>query len=230
MTTGRDPPRPRGRLRGLALLVAAAGATAWAGCDQAAWILTKTIGPFVPEDEIPAQYSLKGKSLVVLVDTKDPIMASEYPRIEIALAEALRKELAANKVCGPVVPTHGVEAARRADATFNEWPVAEVGKYFNVDLVLHLELFEFRLKDNPSSNIYRGYAEAGIRLVSPQSGEQVWPVLSAARILSAETMPDVQLEQASEQEKVLVEGFADKIARQFYTYKKNDLPLRPKVK
>jgi len=216
------------RLTVLALLLTAVAAGA--GCDAFAWILTKTIGPWVPEEESRAEYNLKGKSLLVLVDTKDPALASEFPRLQVALADAITKNLADHKACGPIVPSHSVEAARRAEPRFAEWSIAEVGKYFNVDLVLQVEVFEFRLKDNPASNVTRGYTEAAVRLVSPQTGDQVWPVLSAGRLIIAETVPGVEPEQPAEQETFLVDGFGDKIARQFYTYKLSDRPMRPKVK
>lgn len=207
-------------------LLAAAGA----GCDAFAWILVQTVGPFVPEDEHKAEYDLKGRSLLVLVDLKDPMAASEFPRLEMSLADEIGKFLAQHDACGPVVPQHSVEATRRTRRGFQQWSVAQVGEYFNVDLVMHLELFEFRLKDDPNSNVYRGYAEAAVRLVSPETGEQVWPVLAAARLIRAETLPDADADEPGRQETILVEGFAEKIARHFCTYKLSELPLRPKVK
>jgi len=218
-------------VRGLACVALVAVALAGgAGCDAFAWLLVQTVGPFVPEDESQAEINLENRSLVILVDTKDTGLAAEFPRIEISLADALAKVLAEKKACGPIVPAHSVEAVRRSEAGFAGWSVAQVGEYFNTDYVLHVELFEFRLKDNPSSNVYRGYAEAAVRLVSPDSGEQVWPVLAAARLVKGETLPDADPEETGQQERVLVEGFAEKIARHFYTYKLSELPLRPKVK
>jgi len=214
-----------------ALLLATAVACG-AGCDAFAWILVQTVGPFVPEDESKAEYDLQNRSIVILVDAKDTALASEFPRIEVSLAEALAKVLAEKKACGPIVPPHSVETVRQAERSFPSWSIAQVGEYFNVDVVLHVELFEFRLKDDPSSNIYRGYTEAAIRLVSPDTGEQVWPVLAAARLVKAETIPDAspEAEDPVRQERILIEGFAEKIARHFYTYKLSELPLRPKVK
>lgn len=216
--------------RGLILAVLALAALGAVGCQEFAWILTNTIGPFVPEDKVEAQYSLKGKSVLILVDTKDATLASEYPRIEVTLADAISKCLATAKACGPIVSSHSVEAARRSEPGFREWSVEEVGKYFNVDLVIHLELFTFRVKDDPGANLFHGYAEASVRVVAPETGDQVWPVLAAARVINAETVQGTEPEREDQQEPNLVEGFADKIARLFYTYKKDDLPIRPKVK
>jgi len=95
---------------------------------------------------------------------------------------------------------------------------------------MHLELFEFRLKDSPNSNVYHGYGEAAVRIVSPETGEQVWPILAAARVVTAEALPDASVDDPARQETILVEGFAEKIARQFCTYKLSEQPLRPKVK
>jgi hypothetical protein len=190
----------------------------------------KTVGPWVPEDTVEAEYKLEGKSVLVLVDVKDPAMAAEYPRVDVELADQIGRALQEKKASGPVVPGRSVQTARRAEPEFPRWSVAQVGQYFNVDYVLHVEVMEFRLKDSLNSNVFRGYAETSVRLVSPETGEQVWPVLAAARLLSAETMPDQTADDAAQQESILTEGLAGKIARHFYTYKKDDLPLRPKVK
>lgn len=215
-----------------ALLLVLAAAFAWsaAGCQALRYLAAKTIGPLMPEDEVEAQCSLKDRSVLILVDTRDPGLASDYPRLRSSLADAIGKTLADEKACGPVVPSRSVEAARRAERDFNQWSVAEAGKYFNVDMVVHVEIFEFRLKDIGGSNLFDGYVEAGVRVVNPQSGEQVWPVLSAAKRITGETAPDVDAPGPVAQQAILVEGYGEKVARLFYTYKVNDLSMRPKVK
>lgn len=222
----------RGRLgRCLAMsallaLMAACGA----GCQEFAYLLVKTVGPFVPEDKHEAEYDLTGRSVVVLVDVKDPLVATQLPRLPMSLADEIGEFLAKSNACGPVVSQHSVEAARRTERGFEQWSVAQVGKYFNTDLVVHVELFEFRLKDTPNSNVYRGYAEAEVRIVSPETAKQVWPVLAAARVVTAEALPDAVADEPGRQEKDLVEGFAEKIARHFCAYKLSEVPLRPNVK
>jgi len=218
------------RRRATFLVTAILLAAALAGCQELAWILVKTVGPWVPEETAQTEYDLKGKSLLVLVDAREPGLLSEFPGLESALATSLGKELDAHQACGPLVPAHSVDNARRAEPKFAQWSIAQVGKYFNVDYVMHVEILEFRLRDTPGSNVYHGYAEAAVRLVSPETGEQVWPVLAAARAVAGETQPDVVIEERTEQETVLIDGFSTKIARLFYTYKLADLPMRPKVK
>lgn len=213
-----------------AVFLAAAAALAVGGCQGLAWLLVQTVGPFVPEDTVEAEFKFEGKSVLVLVDAKDPSLASEYPRLESELTDWIAKVLKEKNACGPVVPALNVRKARQAEPEFQHWSVAQAGQYFNVDRVLHVELMEFRLKDTPGSNVFRGYAETAVRVVSPETGEQVWPVLAAARLVTAETMPDQTTDEAARQEAILTEGLAGKIARHFYTYKVNETPLRPKVK
>ena len=206
-------------------------AAAWAGgCDAVAWLLTKTIGPLVPEDKVQAEYSLTGKSVLVLVDVADPGLGSEYPRMETSLAEAIRKRLQTEEAAGPVVPASSLSAARRSERDLPRWSVSQIGRYFNVDLVLHVEVYDFRLRDSPRANVFHGYTEAAVRVVSPETEKQEWPALASARLVTAETLPDVQPETAAELDTILVDGLGDKIARIFFTYKPADLPLRPKVK
>jgi len=211
------------------LAVLAAGA---AGCDEFAWILVNTVGLFVPENEHVAEYDLSRKSLLILVDVNDPEVASEFPQIEAALSRSIADTLKEHDACGPLVPGYSVQAARRVERGFEQWSVAQVGEYFNVDLVMHIQLFEFRIKDNPGANVLCGYAETAIRLVSPETGQQVWPVLDEARLITAEGRPepDAGPAEAREYEEQVVKGLAEKIARTFCTYKLSERPIRPKVK
>jgi hypothetical protein len=216
------------RILVLVLLVLGAGAPF--GCQKLAWVLVQIVKPWTDEETTQAQYDLKNKSVLVLVDTKDSALASDMPWLESAMSEAIGKVLSENQACGPVVSGRSIEMARKAEPRFSEWSVVQVGKYFNVDRVLHVELSMFRLRDDAQSNVYHGYAEAAVRIVDSETGQQVWPVLSAARLMQAETQPGVEAETRSEQESILVDGFADKIARQFFSYKTEDLSIRPKVK
>lgn len=213
-----------------AVFLAAAAALAAGGCQGFAWVLVQTVGPFVPEDTVEAEFKFEGKSVLILVDAKDPSLASEHPRLESNLTDQIAKALKEKNACGPVVPALNVRKARQAEPEFQHWSVAQAGQYFNVDLVLHVELMEFRLKDAPGSNVFRGYAETAVHVVSPETGEQVWPVLAAARLVTAETVPDQTTDEVTRQEAILTEGLGGKIARHFYTYKVADAPLRPKVK
>jgi len=218
------------RIRTLVAAVLLAAGAAGAGCDQTAWVLSKALAPWIPEDEVKAEFGLQGKSVLVLVDTGDPSLRSEYPQLESELAARLGKALKNKNAAGPIVPAQSVEAARQMEPDFAQWSVVQAGKHFNVDLVLHVRVFEFRLKDNPGSSIMGSYSEGAISLISTDSGEQVWPVLRSARLVTVETTPDFQPESPGEMQDVLLDGLADKIARHFYTYKVGDLPMRPKVK
>jgi len=217
-------------LRSAVLAAVLLAAILAAGCQEVAYVLVRTVGPFVPEDEHKADYDLTGQSVLVLVDVEDPAVASEFPRAETLLADGIAETLDEHRGSGPVVPVRSVMAARRLEPGFDTWSVARAGTYFNVDLVLHVQLFEFRVKDSPSSNVLHGYAEAAVRLVSPETGEQVWPVLSEARLETAEALPEADVQKAPEHEEDLARGLGAKIARRFCTYKLSALPLRPKVK
>jgi hypothetical protein len=208
----------------------AAGASGAAGCNALGFIAAKTAQFWTPEEEVEAQYNISGKSVLVLVDTKDPAKASEFPRLQAILSEAINKVLTEHKACPQTVSTRSVEALRTTEPQFDTWSVTRIGKYFNVDLVLYVEVLDFRLKDEPTSNVYHGYAEGTVRLVSPETGEQIWPVLSSARLVSAETMPGVEAESSDEQQSIIIDGYGEKIARMFFTYQKEEIPLHRKVR
>jgi len=227
----RRTPADCGRTRAALLVpLLVLGLAAAGGCDAFAWILTKTIGPWVPEDESVAEYSFTGKSVLVLVDTEGAALSAAHPRLATVLAERVIKTLADRHAAGPLVPAHGVDAARRAEPDFEGWTIVQAGKYFNVDLVLHIQATEFRLKDSPESTVFNGSGEAVVQVVSTESAERVWPVLASARIVRVVSMPGTEPEEATEMEQIMTDGLADKIARYFFTYKKSELPMRPKVR
>jgi hypothetical protein len=218
--------RPKARV----LAAALAGLAAAAGCDQAAWLGHHLLKPIMPPEKVEAQYDLTGKSLLVLVDVHDPELGGDFPRLQARLGDAVAKVLTDNEACGPIVPAYDLDAARRQEPEFPNWSVVKIGRYFNTDLVLHLVVYEFRVRDHPGSSVLDGFAEGTIRLVSPETGKQEWPVLAAARQVSARTLPDIEpVEDPLELERILTRGFGDKIARHFFTYNVDDLPLRPKV-
>jgi hypothetical protein len=200
------------------------------GCNLLAYGLSQAAAPFVPETEYPAEYAIKGRSLAILVDMPSPTLSSEYPQVRTSLADTIAKIFTARKACGPIVPSHVVEAARRDNPDFATWSVSRVGKHFNVDLVLHVEIVDFRVRAPRSTNVYHGYAVAKICLVSPEKDEQVWPPLAPPRPIEAESLPEAEVPAPTSQEAILVDGFAEKIARLFYSYKEGEEPIRPKVK
>ncbi len=201
-----------------------------AGCDQAAWIGYHVLKPIMPPEEVPAQFDLSNKSVLVLVDLADPDLGLEFPRLQEALAEAIGRDLAEQKAVGPVVPAASVARVRRTEPEFPTWSVARIGRHFNVDYVLHVVVQEFRVRETPTSTTLDGFAEATMRVVSPSEGRQVWPLQATARQTSAHTLPQIDpYEHPYEVERILTEGFGEKVARHFYTWRPEDLPLRPKV-
>lgn len=215
---------------GLAMAVLLA-ALAGGGCDQAAWIGYHLLKPIVPPDEVPAEFDLSHKSLLVLVDFSDPDLGSQFPRVQTALAEAIGEELSAREeAVGPVVPAASLARVRRSEPGFDDWSVVRIGRHFNVDYVLHVVVQEFRVRETPVSATLEGYAEATVRIVSPSEGEQAWPLQSTARRVSARTVPQIDpYEDPYELERILTRGFGAKIARRFYAYEPDELPLRPEV-
>ncbi len=208
-----------------------AAALAVGGCNAAAYMLHQGVKVFGPEAKVEAEFPLAHRSVLVLVDTAAPTLGSEFPRMEMALADGIGEVLAENRGCGPRVPARSIENVRRAEPAFDRWAVAEVGRYFNVDYVVHVVVHEFRVRETEVSTYLEGYAETTLRVVSPQTGEQAWPPMASARQVTARTLPgDEIIEDPVELERILTEGLADKIARHFFTYEEDSLPLRPKVR
>lgn len=222
--------RGPGLARALMLAALLAGLlAAGAGCQQLAWILNRTFTLFSPEEESQAEFTFEGKSVLVLVDAQEAALEGEFPRVEQGVANQVIKMLEERKAAGPIVPARSVDAARRVQAGFDKWSIAETGRFFNVDFVLHIQLTHFRIKDTPGSSVFHGYGETVCQVVETESGKKVWPSLASGRIIRAESVQGTEPEEAPEVETMMIEGLADKIARHFFTYRTEELPLKPKV-
>lgn len=196
------------------------------GCNVAAYILTKLLR-FVPEKEVKAQYNLKGKSIAVLVDFEDPLLAEERPRLEIELARKICLTLEARQAVGAYVdPRDFIVLKQQAD--FDTWSVSRIGKHLDVDIIMHLKVLEFKLKVSKASSVFQGHAEVVVSLVESQTGQQVWPHLARAHLVQADTLPKPDIDNVKVQQ-ILTGGIAEKIARLFYSYKRSELPLRSDV-
>jgi hypothetical protein len=212
------------------LLLAVALAITCGGCDAMAYILSKTFAPFVPEPAIRAQYELKGKSIVVLLDFEDPLLAEEHPRVQIDLARNICLKLDARKAIESYVEPRDLVILRQQEPDFDRWPISKVGRRCDADIVMHLNILEFRLKTSETSSVFQGRAEVGVSLVATTTGKQIWPELARPRLIQAEALPKPDVKNAADAERILTEGLADKISRLFYTHKTSELPLRSDVK
>lgn len=158
--------------RSLTAALCLAALAAGTGCRATiAYIVASTARP----PKVPAVFSPpKGKTIAVFVD--DPADVIGYEPARRKLIEELNHLLRDHGVAGRTVAYEAMQAAlagaaRASDPTFS---VSEIGQVCGADLVLYLEVTEFRLKDAPSLPIWNGTFAARARLVEVGVG-RLWP-------------------------------------------------------
>lgn len=139
-----------------------------AGCAAAAWTAT-----LFPPEEIPAKYEFE-ESAVVLVLVEDPRHLSDQTSLKVRLTEFLNQELEDRGLVERVVPYQQLMHLAAATVDFHTLSVAEVGEKLKADVVLHVEIESFSLKDDPNSPFWNGKLTTRVKVVSVKEG-RLWP-------------------------------------------------------
>lgn len=206
------------RLAGVAL---AALALSLGGCKAAVW-LAAMIAP--PPKVKPLYEPPKDKRVLVLVDDlRQPV---SYVEIKRMLSESVGKELVKNKLARDTVPYENYMRYISGRNDADRLGVANIGRSLNADLVLVVEITEFRLKDDPAVPIWHGKLATSVRWVDPNQTKE-----SDARLWPRDTLSGHPVEPSTTpmgQENSLLEGTAvaqrladlmgDEIAKLFYEH------------
>ncbi len=157
-------PRPLARTRRapklpICLLAGVVALGALAGCDprQAMYFLQ----PFSPSIAAPCP-SLKGKKVVIL-STSVPGIAGEFLTLDRDMATELTKILRENVKKIRVVDPEKVADWAESKPTWTN--PAEAAKAFDADVVIFLEIRDFRIQDPSSPGLLEGHSTVHIRAV-----------------------------------------------------------------
>jgi len=204
--------------RMLAATLAAAMAMSLPGCAVAAWFAAQ----FGPEKKIPAEYEPPaGKTILVFVD--DMLHPVDYEPVKIELTEMLNGQLIAHKVAAKTIPYSRLGEFIAATPSFNSLAVSEVGQKLGADMVLHVQIDEFSLRDTASaSELWKGRLGTTVRLVDVTKG-RLWPTDDPAGHMvlpkaETQTVSDSSQARGEQISKELAAETADKIAKLFYSH------------
>ena len=163
----------------------------------------------------------KGKTIAVFVD--DPADVIGYEPARRKLVEEINHLLKDHGVAGRTVSYEAMQTAlagttRAADPTFS---LSEIGQVVGADVVLYLEVKEFRLKDNPSLPIWNGtfvtlarMVEVGVGRLWPKDRAQGYPVPPAKERIRHEVSETFGRTLAV----LLAEKMARNVAQLFYKH------------
>jgi hypothetical protein len=154
--------------RRLAVLAALA-VMALAGAGGCHWLTAWMFAERHPMETIKAEYPLEADRLIIIPYASTEVLFSD-PLLPLEISRDLINEIA--KRLGPKrvkIFINPVEVQRWQEANL-EWPnisLVEMGKGFNADTVLYVELERYSLMEENSANLYRGRVRARIKVVQP---------------------------------------------------------------
>ena len=186
------------------------------GCGGMAWMAS-----WFPPDAVDALYDFpKDKTVLVLVD--DPKGLGRDASIQLDLANALNDQFLKHKISKDVISQRQLLIEMARTPSFLQLSVPEVGKRMKADVVLHVKIEHFALKDNRQSPIWHGELGTTVRVMSVTEG-QLWP----KDRYGGYAMPDINSPRESDDESnrmgekitlKMAKEMADKIAKLFYKH------------
>jgi len=160
---GRKSWPSRGALLAL-LALAAAGAC---GCH---WLFAWAVAPRHPTKTVKAEYALAAERLVVV-----PYAGTEtlfnYSTAPLEVSAEVVNRIVANLGGRVKTLVNPVTVVQWQESTV-EWPnmsLVDIGKAFQADTVLYVELERYTMLEDGSANLYRGHIQARIQVVKTEA-------------------------------------------------------------
>lgn len=203
-----------------AVTAAVAMACALTSCQAIAW----PIAALAPPQKVKALYTLPAdkKVLVFVDDLQNPV---HYPPVKRDLAEAIGKELMAQKAVGATIPYERVLDLMAGDKAFNDLGVANVGRKVGADVVVYVEIKSFKLREAEGSPLWEGQLGAAVRVVdawaTKKDSARLWPKDAVEYNVPAVGLPvkeDPNADYGAELAKTLSARMADRVAKLFYDH------------
>ena len=206
--------------RTVAVLLAVMMASLLSSCAAIAW----PVAALTPPQKIKPLYTLPAdkKVLVFVDDVQSPV---SFPPVKRDLAEAIGRELLAQKVAAATIPYERVLDLMAAEKKFNDLGVANVGRKVGADVVLYVEIRSFKLREQEGSPLWEGQISTSIRVVdawaTTNKTARLWPQDTTDHPIGPVGMPvkeDPNVEYGAELSKSLANRMADRVAKLFYEH------------
>jgi len=189
-------------------------------------MLTPTVGCrslalFWPEQTrtVPAEYPyLTDKSLVILVRAPDEVLF-EHPHVQWELADHVRVALE-GKVRGvSIVDPRKVFDVQRSDQTWQTQDPARLGRQFQAERLLEIDLLQYTTRDPDSPFLLRGHILAAVRVYNTEYLDAQPAYRTEVRVVYP---PDGPGRWGSDERSIraaTMDAFAEDLAGRFYDRK-----------
>lgn len=171
--------------------------------------------------KVKAEYTgLASKRVAIFVATAAGV-DFEYPSANVNLALASSDVLARHIDEVQFVDAESIDKFQREDLDWLSLPIRDLGKMFNADRILYLDMIEFTVVEPQSINLLRGYITADVRVYEMDSVNPDKPSYqSELNVVYPEHGPTPAGDSA--EQSVMYRSislFAEELARRFYDHK-----------
>ncbi|MBI4578099.1 MAG: hypothetical protein HY718_00260 [Planctomycetes bacterium] len=115
------------------------------------------------EDVAPEYAGLPGRKAAVYVWAR-PESLWDYPQMRLDMAAHLSAYLKENVKNLEVIPAPQVESYMKTLSNMSPDP-ADIGRHFHADMVVHLSVYKFSIRDPGMSQFYRGRISASVAVL-----------------------------------------------------------------
>jgi hypothetical protein len=110
-------------------------------------------------EQVDAEYAGLSKQKVLVYVWAEPETLWDYPQMRLDLAAHLSSYLKEHVDKVEIIPARQVEAHIKSLSTMNP-EAADLGRHFHADMVVHLSVYKFSMRDPGMSQFYRGRISA----------------------------------------------------------------------
>ena len=198
------------------------GVTLSSGCNLIAYPLY--MAKSEQTKKVPAEYGQLGDKTVCIWVWAEDAIVFDFPQIPLEVADYAKHYMAKN-IKAKFVDPLAVDRFRRQEYDAASLSPVEVGRRFEADVVLFIQVLEFRTRPANSPNLLQGYISASCWLYDCTGQKALYSpdrVLWSGQVeTSYPTRGPVSMMQANDVSiRAQVLGlFAQELARKFYQYR-----------
>lgn len=113
-----------------------------------------------PTKKVPAEYPWLVDQEVCIVVRASMETLFDYPHVQYELADHVRVALESNVRGVSAVPPRRVVDLQRRDSSWERMDPAELGRRFDADRLIEIDLTQYTTREPESPHLYRGYITA----------------------------------------------------------------------
>lgn len=201
-------------------------------CASGCGLPNLLVYPFADRDakrDVKRQYDLTGERLLILPYAGHDILF-EYPNAGLEISYQVIQQISQNlrgRVHRVINPAQ-VALYQRSKLDWPTTEVSDIGREFEADKVLYIELTRFTIMEERSANLYRGRVAAHIQVIDtskPRGHELLYETDVSIEVPDDRPMGTTEISELNLRQ-ATVYRFAEEVIWQFYDHKEPEMSSR----